>query len=433
MEKSFISILISVLIFSLLVTSISFGSAKLVFTVHWSDYQLEGIKSKEGNIIVKGLKQYVEEYMKSHPDVEIEVRSVAFEDLLKKIIIDHTAGLPSDVYVLYSLWGVELVRSGILDEPPKDIQNAVKLLFSKPAIDGATINGKVWGVPIEVDNYALVYNKKLLAEAGFKKPPQKWIDLVRMAPKLTRKNPDGSISQYGFAFLAGWDSAVVHPYLALLYSNGGTFLSKDFKECLLDRKEAIEALEAELELFKNGATNTAASAFNFPNGTIAMMIMAPWYETSLKVGFKDKYQEIVGVVPIPYLKKPATCGYTWLIGVDSASKNKKQAWDFIRWMTIHTMSSGATRMGELMAKNIGAIPPRRSDLDKFPNELNDLYTQTFVKELIHTIQEPNVAQGQEIKTALMREIVETWNGRKTAEQALKDAKKKIDKILSENY
>lgn len=429
MRKSFILILI----FILSATSVSFGSTKLVFTVHWSDYQLEGIKSKEGDVIVKGLKHYVEEYMKSHPDVEIEIRSVAFEELLKKIIIDHSAGLPSDIYVLYSLWGVELVRSGILDEPPKDIQNAVKLLFSKPAIDGATINGKVWGVPIEVDNYALVYNKKLLTEVGLKKPPQKWVDLVRIAPKLTKKNPDGSISQYGFAFLAGWDSAVVHPYLALLYSNGGIFLSKDFKECLLDRKEAIEALEAELELFRRGATNTAASAFNFPNGTIAMMVMAPWYETSLKVGFKDKYQEIVGVAPIPYLKKPATCGYTWLIGVDSASKSKKQAWDFIRWMTMQTMSNGTTRMGELMAKNIGAIPPRRSDLDKFPNELKDLYTQVFVKELIHTIQEPNVAQGQEIKTALMREIVEAWNGRKTAEQALKDAKKKIEDILRENY
>jgi multiple sugar transport system substrate-binding protein len=97
------------------------------------------------------------------------------------------------------------------------------------------------------------------------------------------------------------------------------------------------------------------------------------------------------------------------------------------------MSNGATRMGELMAKNIGAIPPSRVNLDKFPNELNDLYTQTFVRELVHTIQEPNVAQGQEIKTALMREIVEAWNGRKTAEQALKDAKKKIDEILMENY
>ncbi|MGC8716565.1 MAG: hypothetical protein ACP5RW_00990 [bacterium] len=96
---------ISILIVFLLLTSMGFGSTKLVFTVHWADYQLEGIKDKDGNIVVKGLKQYVEEYMKSHPDVEIEVRSVAFDELLKKIIIDHTGGLPSDIYGLYSLWG----------------------------------------------------------------------------------------------------------------------------------------------------------------------------------------------------------------------------------------------------------------------------------------------------------------------------------------
>ncbi len=76
-------------------------------------------------------------------------------------------------------------------------------------------------MPVEVDNYALIYNKKLLQEAGFNQPPKTWDELVAMAPKLTKKNPDGTIAQYGFAFLSGWDSAVVHPYLALLHSNGG--------------------------------------------------------------------------------------------------------------------------------------------------------------------------------------------------------------------
>ncbi len=320
-----------------------------------------------------------------------------------------------------------------MDAPPANIQEAVRLLFVKPALDGVTIDGKIWGVPIEVNNYALVYNKKMLAEAGFKKPPRTWAELVDMAVKLTKKNPDGSVARYGFAFLAGWDSAVVHPYLSLLYSNGGEFLSKDFKTCYLDRKEAIEALEAELELFKKGATSTAASVWNFPTEKVAMIIMAPWYENSLKVALKERCAETVGVAPIPYLKKPATCGYTWFIGVDSGSKNKKEAWEFIKWMTIDTQPNGTTRMGELMAKTIGAIPPRKTDITKFPDELNDLYTATFVKELVRTIQEPNVAQGQEIKTILMREIVEAWNGRKTAEQALKDAKKKIDEILKENY
>ncbi|ABV32787.1 MULTISPECIES: ABC transporter substrate-binding protein [Pseudothermotoga] len=428
MKKSLLIVLISIFV---IITS-GFAKTKIILAVHWSDYQVEGIKDENGNIMVKGLRQYVEEYQKLNPDTEIEIQSVPFDEYLKRILISHTSGVISDVYILYSLWGVQLSDSMILDQVPKDIVEKVKSDFVRPAIDGATIDGKIWGVPIEVDNYALVFNKKLLKEAGFTNPPETWDELVEMAPKLTKRNPDGTISQYGFAFLSGWDSAVVHPYLALLYSNNGKLFEDDFSRCLLDSKEAIETLEAELKLFKNGGTDPAASVWNFPAGKVAMMIMATWYETSLKLGFKDQYEEIVGVAPIPYLKKPATAGYTWFIAVDNASKNKKQAWDFVRWLTLDK-SGGYTRMGELMAKNIGSIPPNKADINFFQSELNDLYTSIFVKELEHTHQEPNVAQGQEIKTILMREIIEAWNGRKTAEKALKDAKLEIDKILSEFY
>lgn len=428
MKKSLLIVLISIFV---IITG-GFAKTKIILAVHWSDYQVEGIKDENGNIVVKGLRQYVEEYQKLNPDTEIEIQSVPFDEYLKRILISHTSGVISDVYILYSLWGVQLSDSMILDQVPKDIVEKVKSDFVRPAIDGATIDGKIWGVPIEVDNYALVFNKKLLKEAGFTNPPETWDELVEMAPKLTKRNPDGTISQYGFAFLSGWDSAVVHPYLALLYSNNGKLFEDDFSRCLLDSKEAIETLEAELKLFKNGGTDPAASVWNFPAGKVAMMIMATWYETSLKLGFKDQYEEIVGVAPIPYLKKPATAGYTWFIAVDNASKNKKQAWDFVRWLTLDK-SGGYTRMGELMAKNIGSIPPNKADINFFQSELNDLYTSIFVKELEHTHQEPNVAQGQEIKTILMREIIEAWNGRKTAEKALKDAKLEIDKILSEFY
>ncbi|MEJ5229723.1 MAG: ABC transporter substrate-binding protein, partial [Pseudothermotoga sp.] len=405
---------------------------RLIFAVHWSDYQVEGVKDENGNVVAKGLRQYVEEYQKLNPDVEIEIQSVPFDDYLKRILISHTSGVIADIYVLYSLWGVQLVDSAILDQVPKDIVDKIKSNFVKTAVDGATIDKSIWGVPVEVSNYALVYNKKLLQEAGFNEPPKTWDELVAMAPKLTKRNPDGTIAQYGFAFLSGWDSAVVHPFLALLHSNGGKPFKDDFSESLLTSKEAVEALEAELKLFQNGATDPAASVWNFPSGKVAMMIMAPWYESALKLGFKDQYEQTVGVAPIPYLKKPATAGYTWFIAVDSASKNKKAAWDFIRWMTLQDVG-GFTRMGELMAKNIGSIPPSKSDLAFFKNELSDLYTSVFVKELDNTYQEPNIAQGQEIKTILMREIIEAWNGRKSAEKALSDAKKQIDEILKEFY
>lgn len=410
------------------------AGTKLVILTHWSDYRVTGVFDKEGNLVYKGLRQYVEEYRQLHPEIEIEIQQVRFEEYLHTIITRHVAGEYADIYGLYSLWGVQLVRSEVLASPPDYIVQDVKTNYLEPAIAGATIDGKIWGIPMEIDNYCLVYNKKLLQEAGYTEPPKTWDELVDMAVHLTKRDETGKIVQYGFAFLAGWDSAVVHPYLSLLYSLGGRPFSEDFTKCLLDSPEGIAALEAELELFRRGATDTAGSVYDFPQGTVAMMIMAPWYEIFLKISLGDQYEEVVGVAPIPPLKKPANCGYTWFWGVDALSKHKDEAWRFLYWFNAEIQPErGTTRYGDFCAENLGAIPPRIVDLENHPAQLNDLYTSVFVQELKHTIMEPNIAQGAEIKTILMEEIVDAWNGRKTAEQALADACRRIQPILDEFY
>ncbi len=429
MKKAFLVACVLIMILSV----ISLGNTKLVWAVHWSDFQVDGIYDEDENLTVKGVQQYVDQYMKENPTVEIEIQPVPFDDYLKRILIGHTAGQYSDIYNLYSLWAVQLVDSYILDAPSPALIETVRKNFIPVSVQGSTIEGKIWGVPMEISNYTLIYNKKLFAEAGYQHPPKTWDELIDMAVNLTKRNEDGTIHQYGFAFLSGWDSAVVHPYLSMLYSLEGRLFTDDFSRSLLDSPEALLALEKQIELFKRGGTDTAGSVWAFPTGRVAMMIMASWYESSLKLGFGDEYEETVGVAPFPYLKTPANCGYTWFIGVDRNSRHKEEAWKFIQWMTTEMTEAGTTRMGELMARNIGSIPTHLADLDGFPDELNDLYTSVFVQELENTISEPNVAQGQEIKVVLMREIIEAWHGRKTPQQALSAAKREIDQILREFY
>lgn len=413
------------------------AKTKLVWQVHWSDFQVEGVYKGEGadrKLVSKGLRQYVEEYMKLHPDVEIEIQSVPMEEYLQKVLVARSSGVAPDIYGIYSLWGVQLVQNGILDAPPAAVVKDVHENYTQVSVAGATIDGKIWGIPMEVGNYCLVYNKELLKKKGFTTPPKTWQELVDMASKLTVRDKSGVITQYGFAFLAGWESAVVHPYLGLLWDVGGEFLSPDFKKCVVNSPEGVQALEAELQLFKTGGTDPAGSVWTFPQEKVAMMIMASWYEQSLKQGLGDKYDKVVGVAPVPYIKKPVNAGYTWFLAVDSASKNKKAAWDFLMWLTAEVQKpKNTTRLGDLMAETIGSLPCREIDLANHPDALNDLYTKTFVDQLKNSRPEPNVAQGAEIKTILANEIVEAWHGRKSAKQALADAASKINEILAEFY
>lgn len=393
---------------------------KLILSIH-TDFNREG------------LDDYLRTYEQLNPNIEIVKEVTPFEDYLKKIQIATVSGRGADLYHVYSLWGVELVRSGILDAPPPEVREDVRKNYVPVAVNGVTIDGDIWGIPTEIDNYMLVYNKRLLAEEGYSEPPRTWDELVEMAKNLTKFDSKGNIKQYGFAFLAGWDSAVVHPYLAMLWSNGGEFLSPDFKKSLFNSPEGIEALEAQLRLFREKGTDVNGSVWDFPNGTVAMMFMAPWNENNLITTMGERYAD-VGVAPIPVMKEQVTSLYTWFAGVGKDSKYKKEAWDFWMWMTAQVHGPNqTTRMGDYLAQRVGAIPSRKIDIENHPRELNDQYTTPFVAELANSRAEPNVAQGAEIKTILMDEIMAAWYGTKDAKTALDDAARQIDAILAKYY
>lgn len=127
---------------------------KLVLATHWTDYQRAVIN------------HHLDDYMQLHPDIEIEHQNVPFEDYFKKVQISHLSGEAPDIYNVYSLWGVQLVNSGVLDAPPPEVVSDIEQNYVAAAIKGVTINGEIWGIPGELDNYCLVYNKKILKEVG---------------------------------------------------------------------------------------------------------------------------------------------------------------------------------------------------------------------------------------------------------------------------
>ncbi|MCL4515674.1 MAG: ABC transporter substrate-binding protein [Firmicutes bacterium] len=417
----FVALVAFSLLFGLTAGSAVIAKTKITVSVHYGGGQIEP------------LQKLFQEYMNLHPDVEIVTQTVAFDDYLKKIQTARLSGESPDVYHIYSLWGPSLANAKILELPPAAVANDVKANYIKSAVDGVTINGKIYGIPTEINNYALVYNKKLFKEAGIAAPPKTWDELVQIAQKLAKRDAQGKLTTSGFAFMRGWDSAVVHPFMALLFANGGQFLSKDYAKALFNSPAGVAALEQEVELFKVKATDASSEVWNFPNNTVGMMIMAPWYEGTLKSAYKDKLDEMVGVAPIPAGKKGlATSQYTWLWAVDSNSKVKKEAWELLRWLNKPRANGKTSPQGDFLVGQ-GIIPGRKADLENHNELKTDPFMKVFVDQLKNSISEPNVLQGAEIKTKLMDEIMSAWAGKKTPKQALDDAAKKVNEILEENY
>src|SRR5256886_8922863 len=107
--------------------------------------------------------------------------------------------------------------------------------------------GKVYGLPF--DNYSglLYYNKCMLKDAGFDKPPGTWEELyTNYAPKLT--NPDKK--QYAFALqsLRG-ETQSADSFMRVLWPFGGSLLDKTFHSNLMS-KESQTGLKFRQDLMK---------------------------------------------------------------------------------------------------------------------------------------------------------------------------------------
>jgi multiple sugar transport system substrate-binding protein len=71
--------------------------------------------------------------------------------------------------------------------------------FVPSAVSQMTYQGKTYSMPIALHTQLLLYNKKLFADAGIAGPPATTEEWAADIAKLTKREPDGTITQLGYA------------------------------------------------------------------------------------------------------------------------------------------------------------------------------------------------------------------------------------------
>lgn len=376
-----------------------------------------------------------DEYMALNPGITIELQTVPFNDLLTRIVTGRTAGTNPDIYHLYNLWLPDFTgENGLLAVPPQDIVDEVIANTPPAVIDGISVNGQVWGYPTEINTYLLLYNKRLLAEAGYDAPPATWDELREIAAAITKTDSTGAITQVGFGVLPGWDSGIVHPFAALLFSNGGDYLTPDFSATAFNSPQGLETLQLYVDLLESGGMDMSVSGWQYPNGLVGMVIMANWWRATLQASESIDYDTEVGVAPVPVGPsgtETATLSYNWLWSVDASSPHQEAAWDLIRWMNTPRADGSGSPMGDFLVNALGAIPSLISDQEAFAEDLGDPFLSAFVASTRYARPEPVVAGGQEVKTKLQTEIEAVLTGLQDPATALETAALEGDAILME--
>ncbi|HCU51588.1 MAG TPA: ABC transporter substrate-binding protein, partial [Micromonosporaceae bacterium] len=206
--------------------------------------------------------------------------------------------------------------------------------------------GKRCTMPLLADTFALYYNKKLLADAGFAAPPKTMSELAEMTKKLTKRSADGKIDVAGFVpFLGTYQSVAEH----FTPSYGAKWLKPDgnanfaddpaFTAMLNWQKSLVDWFGADnLTRFQAGLGDEWSAQHAFETGKIAMMVDGEWRTSFIKNnGNKVEY----GTAPMPAadsrtdLYGAGAIGGN-IIGVPKGAKHAEAGWKLVKFLSTDT-------------------------------------------------------------------------------------------------
>lgn len=414
---------------ALLMTAALAQAADISFLTHWAP-----------DTVAK-LEAAAAAYSKAHPDTKITVRAVPFGDLLTTLRSSGAGAHGATMASIYDAWLPDLVKNRFVAPAPEAIATETRKNWPASVIGAASIGGVLYGLPNEIDLYALNYNKKLFAEAGIAEAPKSWDELLADAKKLT----DKSKGRQGFGLINSWTAGVLHPFASLLASNGGELIV-DGKPAL-DSKAATQTFELYETLIKSGYTDPAMGTAdanttgpfldNFVSGKTGMIIMANWWESALKAGMGDRFADIA-TAPIPIGPSgdvSRSISYSWMtvVNANASPEEQKEAWGFLDWLNgPESGSNGASAMGDILM-SMGILPSRKSDVSAFSQRLSsDPFLRGYTATLANAKGFPVVLGGQEFSESLQKTLEAIQFGQLTAAEAQKRAQADAVQILERN-
>ncbi|MDO4274917.1 MAG: sugar ABC transporter substrate-binding protein [Eubacteriales bacterium] len=379
---------------------------------------------KRSELGEENFDKVMEAFHDAHPEVEVEVQDMPYDQVHDKILTLSASGQMPDVIPVNSPWYLEFASNEIIipiDEYYEKMDDKFKTDIEGPL--WTEYEGAHYALPFDSGTIALFYNKQILSDAGIE-PPSTWDELYDAAVKVT--DPEKGI--YAFTGNMETEPATcityeVWPYMLqagaqLTDGNKAAFNTDAGAEGLEFYKKLLDAKVMTPGELSAGEEEKRA---NFSAGNIAFMIEGPWGVGIQKTANPDLE---FGVVPMPAGKQEATTASGGCMGISSNCENPQAAWTFISWL------SGEE--GQTQLADIGIFPPNKSVLNSSLIQ-DDEYMKVFAEAYNGIAVNPDLGmpQSDQLRKEFTIQVQEFITGNKTAEEALADAAASWDQAFEE--
>ncbi len=364
------------------------------------------------------LRSMVDEFMRLHPEIRIELVGMgSYDALSQKLMGAVAAENPPTIAQMYENWTTQLHAAGRLEfladyVHGQDGLSEEELADIYPALlANNSWDGRLLTLPFNKSVPVCYYNVELLCQAGYDTFPRRWDEFRRMCRQLTRRNRDGAVERWGAAM--GTD---IWTFGSMLYQAGGRFLSEEDGEPEFNSAIGRQVLELQVEMVLRDSSqcprNDPEIMNEFLTGRIAVLILS----SARRATVTESVPFTIGMAPLPVWTRPAAIIYGTNIGMfrQATAAEKAAAWQFIRWFVspeqqvkwslgtwyvpIHRSSLKDPRLEQRLARTPG---------------LRQAYAQ-----MEYAVFEPRGLKWLSGRKALVEELQAATLGAKSVQQAL---------------
>ena len=194
-------------------------------------------------------QKMVDQFNSENPKIKVNMNVYQWADFFKKLPAAVRTGNGPNIAVMH-IDEIATFAAQQVIQPITDIAAALKLdetQYEAAVWKGGIVNDARYGIPIDVHNLGLYYNKDLFEKAGLDpdKPPTTNDEYMNALDKLK-----GIVIQVSwvtpFQFTGGFQ------FESLLWQYGGQLFNTDVTEATWNSDAGVKALQWMVDLIKNG-------------------------------------------------------------------------------------------------------------------------------------------------------------------------------------
>ncbi|NMB01048.1 MAG: extracellular solute-binding protein [Firmicutes bacterium] len=384
--------------------------------------------------------RYIEEFQKMYPNVTIKRVVNEAAKMGDLVLTAFSANNAPDIFNLpieQEYGYMKHHRVAPVNFEAIGYANAEALVadYLEGTFDPVTMDGEIYGLPLELTNWSIFINKKIFREVGLDPEvdyPKTWEEMIEISDKLVIREGD-IIVRRGFDFRYPYYLVAMLPMVEQL---GGQLLSDDGRTAIVNDDAWIQVLEWFKTFGPHGRNlgsptyTSARKIFNFDNNDIAMALTGFYQQGRIRVDNPEFYDSGEWmVVPFPVFENAVNdvaCsyyGHYMMVNAQASAEKQYWAWKFIAYMLDHPWE---------YLETVNIIQPR-NDLLADPRFMELPYMDVFMSDMerghIVFMHENGYQFERFIKEAVEGVMLQNMDSR----EALDILRERIQEVLDDEY